>query len=214
LRTPAADVARAFGLRELPLFEPRYNIAPSQAVLAVRQPADAEDRQAVWLKWGLVPSWAKDPKIGNRLINARGDTVAEKPSFRTAFRRRRCLVPADGFYEWQRVGSHKEPYHIYMADGRPFALAGLWEHWEGDGETIESCTLVTTEANAKVAELHDRMPVILDPADYDLWLDPAVQDPAAVTPLLRPFPPEQMAFHAVSTWVNNPAHEGVAPAPA
>jgi putative SOS response-associated peptidase YedK len=207
LRTPAREVAEAFGLAELPLFPPRYNIAPTQPLLAVRRMASADGRQATWLKWGLVPSWAQDPSIGSRMINARGETAAEKPSFRTALARRRCLVPADGFYEWRREGKARKPCYVRLADGRPFALAGLWEHWERAGQAIDSCTLLTTEANELMAGVHDRMPVILDPSDYDLWLDPAVQDAARVAPLLRPFPSERMTAYPVSTWVNSPTHE-------
>jgi putative SOS response-associated peptidase YedK len=165
---------------ELPLFGPRYNIAPTQEILAIR-PADGR-RVATMLRWGLVPSWAKDIKSGAPLINARADTLANKPTFRTAFRKRRCLIPADGFYEWQKVSNQKQPSYVHRADNRPFVFAGLWERWDG-GPVIDSCTIVTTDANKALCNLHDRTPVILAPSDYGLWLDPDVQDPAALSHL-------------------------------
>ena len=153
-------------------------------------PAQAEpQRQFVLLHWGLVPSWAKDPAIGNRMINARAETVADKPSFRRALRRRRCLIVADGFYEWQKVGKRRQPMFIHMRDDRPLAFAGLWEAWEGaDHSALESCTILTTAANDLVRPIHDRMPVIVAPEDYGRWLDPAVQKPEPILPLLRPLP--------------------------
>jgi putative SOS response-associated peptidase YedK len=169
--------------------------------------------QRAWtpVRWGLIPSWAKDAKIGNKLINARGETVAEKPSFRSAFRKRRCLIPADGFYEWKKLDGGKQPHFIHLRDEEPFAFAGLWEHWTNpdDGEVIESCTIVTTEANALMRTLHDRMPVILPPADYDRWLDPATQDVEGLKELLRPYSSEEMTAYPISAYVNNPRHEGV-----
>ena len=165
-------------------------------------------RELVALRWGLIPGWAKDPAIGNRMINARAETVAEKPAYRAAFRRRRCLVPADGFYEWQRIGRRKQPYFIHMRDDGPFALAGLWESWEGpDNSLIESFTVVTTEPNRVVEPIHNRMPVILDQSDYDLWLDSATEDAQVLAPLLVPYPAESMESYPVSSQVNNPAHE-------
>jgi len=162
----------------------------------------------VWLRWGLIPSWASDPAIGNRMINARAETAPDKPAFRAAFRRRRCLVAADGFYEWQRSGRGKQPYFFRTRDDRLFAFAGLWESWEGaDHLAIESCTILTTEAGEPVLPIHDRMPVILAPGDYDRWLDPAVQRPDALRPLLRPYPPEAMMGSAVGPHVNNPIHD-------
>ena len=155
-----------------------------------------------------MPSWADDPAIGNRMINARAETAADKPSFRTAMRRRRCLVVADGFYEWQRLGKRRQPMFIHMRDDRPFAFAGLWESWEGaDHSALESCTILTTEANELVRPIHDRMPVIVAPEDYGRWLDPAVQKPEPILPLLRPYPSEPMETYAVSTWVNSPARD-------
>jgi putative SOS response-associated peptidase YedK len=150
--------------------KPNYNVAPTQTVLAVRQSADSGPEPR-WLRWGLVPSWATDPKIGSKLINARADTVATKPSFRAAFKKRRCLILADGFFEWKKTGTKtKQPYHLHLTDRRPFCFAGLWEDWDRDGLRIESCTLITTDANKTVQEVHNRMPVIIAPEDYGTWL--------------------------------------------
>jgi putative SOS response-associated peptidase YedK len=210
LKTPGKLVADLFGLAEEPSLFPRYNIAPTQPVPVIRvlrANPDTKQRELVPLRWGLVPSWADDPAIGNRLINARSETVSSKPSFRGAFRHRRCLVPADGFYEWKKEGSKKQPVYIRKKDGQPFAFAGLWEEWEREGEVIESCTIITTAANDLMAEFHDRMPVILEPKDYGLWLDPGVQDPKLLEPLLRPFPSGEMEVYPVSRLVNDPRHE-------
>src|SRR5207245_756915 len=144
------------------------------------------------LRWGLVPSWADDPDIGYRMINARAETVADKPAFRAAFRQRRCLLLADGFYEWKPVGKHKQPYHFRLRDGKPFAFAGLWEHWEGDDKRIESFTILTTTANEVVKPVHERMPVLLAPKDFERWLDPKKAGGPALLELLRPYPPELM----------------------
>ncbi len=208
LSTPAETLAEIFELTETPQLPPRYNIAPTDAVATVRLPAEDTERELALLRWGLIPPWAKDPAVGSRMINARAETVATNPAFRSAFRRRRCLIPSTGFYEWQRVERRKQPFYIRMRDGLPFAFAGLWEHWEGpDGAAIESCTLITTEPSDLVRPVHDRMPVILDPKDYELWLDPSVQTPDRLQPLLRPYPSEQMVAYPVSPWVNNPAHD-------
>ena len=201
LRAPASVIAEQFSLFEVPTLKPRFNIAPTQPVPVVRmtpQPAEPQ-RQFVFLHWGLVPSWATDPAIGNRMINARAETAADKPSFRTALRRRRCLIVADGFYEWQTVGKRRQPMFIHRRDDRPLAFAGLWESWEGaDHSALESCTILTTAANDLVRPIHDRMPVIVDPEDYGRWLDPAVQQPEPILPLLRPYPSEPMEAYAVS----------------
>jgi len=210
LRAPASVVAGQFALFELPPLAPRFNIAPSQPIAVVRLgPGGAEPpRELVWLRWGLVPSWAKDPAIGNRMINARAETAAEKPAFRAALKRRRCLVAADGFYEWQNRGSgrRKQPYFIHRKDDRPFAFAGLWESWEGaDHSYLETCTLLTTSANDLMQPIHDRMPVILAPESYDTWLDVSSADAA---PLLRPYPSEPLQADPVGTYVNRPGNEG------
>ena len=208
---PEQALTVQFNMPAIPGLKPRYNIAPSQPVLAVRPAPKGGDREAVLLTWGLVPFWAKDPAIGARLINARAETVAEKPAFRAAFRRRRCLVLADGFYEWQRpVGGQegRQPYYVRLREGRPFAFAGLWEHWEGaDGSVIESCTLLTTAANDLLRAVHNRMPVILSPPNYDLWLDTTAQAGDRLKSLLHPYPPEEMEAYAVSRWVNNPRND-------
>jgi putative SOS response-associated peptidase YedK len=207
LRKPAKQIAEAFAVsNELPL-EAHFNIAPTQTVAAIRVDPQDQQRHLTMLRWGLVPAWADDPAIGNRTINARSETVATKPSFRTAFRRRRCLIPADGFYEWQKQGTKKQPYLIGVGDGDLFAFARLWEEWERQGELIESCTILMTEANQLMRPIHERMPVILCPADYDLWLDPQTQDSSKVQPLLRPYPETGMFAWPVSSWVNNARHD-------
>jgi putative SOS response-associated peptidase YedK len=197
-----------FGLSDPPVWAPRYNIAPTQPVAAVLAPPDQPHRQFRLLQWGLIPSWAKAPGMGADLINARAETAAAKPAFRRAFRRRRCLVIADGFYEWGRQGRTKQPFYIRLRDGRPLAFAGLWEHWEGpEGQAIDSCTLLTTLPNDMIRTFHHRMPVILGPEVYPVWLDPAIQEPDRVQPLLRPYPPEAMTAYPVSPRVNNPAND-------
>jgi putative SOS response-associated peptidase YedK len=207
LSDPDADLAVQFNLPEIPDLKPRYNIAPTQPVAAVRVAADGANREMVMLHWGLVPFWAKDPAIGSRMINARSETVAEKPAFRAAFRRRRCLVVADGFYEWQKQNGGKQPYYIRMRAAQPFAFAGLWEHWEGDTDSIESCTLLTTEPNELVRPLHNRMPVIVRPDDYALWLDPDVQALERLQSLLGPYSSDEMDAYPVSRWVNRPHND-------
>lgn len=188
-------------------FRPRYNIAPTQDVAIVRTGEDGE-REWVDVRWGLIPSWAKDEKMAARMINARGETVHEKPSFRAAFKRRRCVIPADGFYEWRKVADGKQPFHISLDDGEPFVFAGLWERWDkGDGPPLETCTIITTEANGLLCELHDRMPVILSPPDYDVWLDPALEDPQMLLPLVDAYPGDQMQFRPVSRTVNSPKND-------
>ena len=205
LHTEPGTIAAQFALFDLRPFEPRYNIAPTQNVPVVRLAQDVAvpARRLDWLRWGLVPGWADDPSIGNRMINARADKAAEKPAFRAAFRHRRCLVVADGFYEWHTVGRRKQPYYIQLRDGRPFAFAGLWEVWEGSANSsLETCTLLTTDANELLRPIHDRMPVILPESAYELWLDPAVQEPDRLKPLLVPYPSEEMSLCPVSSRVN------------
>ncbi len=208
LSTPAQTLQKLFDLPEVRELTPRYNIAPSEMLATVRLPEGKPSRELALLRWGLIPPWADDPDVGNRMINARAETVATSPAFRGAFRRRRCLVPADGFYEWQRQGRQKQPFYLHMRDGSPFAFAGLWEHWKGpEGQVIESCTLITTEPSDLVRPVHNRMPVILAPDDYALWLDPGVQDVEALKALLRPYPPVQMEAYPVSQMVNSPAND-------
>ena len=210
-------LSREFGVSGIPPLSPRYNIAPSQAVAAVRTASAGTGRELALLRWGLIPSWSKDPAIGNRLINARAETVREKPSFRNAFRRHRCLIPANGFYEWQRLERGKQPYFVRMRDERLFAFAGLWDRWESpDKGVIESCTILTTVANAVLSTIHDRMPVILPRAEYARWLDPALQNTDSLAPLLVPFPAEEMLAFPVSPRVNIPTvddQECMAPLP-
>lgn len=221
LRTPMTVLIEHFQLdvdtaRQLALFEPRYNIAPTQQVLIVRADANSGLREPAMLRWGLIPSWSKEPQSGPPMINARGESIAEKPSFRTAARRRRCLIPADGLYEWQKSGpgsTKKQPYYIHYSDHRPFAFAGLWEEWTAKDApaseqlSIESCTIVTTTASQALAELHDRMPVILEPSDYALWLDPTVQDAAKVQHLVEPNDDPAIIFEPISTHVNKVAND-------
>ena len=200
-----ALLAKALGLDSFLQLDPSYNVAPSQMVACLRTRPETHQVEYIPLQWGLVPGWAKDPKIGYRMINARAETVAEKPSFRKAFARQRCLVLADGFYEWKREGKSKQPYYIHFRDNRPFAFAGLWERWDKGGETpLESCALITTGPNELMKPIHDRMPVILDPQHYPLWLDSDEHDRAALLPLLQPFSEEDMEAYPVSTLVNNP----------
>ena len=210
-------LSKEFGVSGVPPLSPRYNIAPSQPIAAVRAPHTGAGRELALLRWGLIPSWSKDPAIGNRLINARAETVQEKPSFRNAFRRHRCLIPTNGFYEWQRQERGKQPYFVRMRDGRVFAFAGLWDRWESpDDGVIETCAILTTAANAVLAPIHGRMPVILPQAEYARWLDPALKDPDSLSPLLVPFPPEEMLAIPVSPRVNAPSTDDekcIAPLP-
>jgi putative SOS response-associated peptidase YedK len=185
----------------LPLLEARYNIAPSQTVPIVR--AAQTGLECALVKWGLIPSWATDAKIGYKLISARSETAASKPSFRAAFMARRCLIPVDGFYEWKLIDGKKQPYLIGVGEGQPFAFAGLWETWLHEGKTIESCTILTTEANERLRPLHERMPVIVPKEDHGLWLDTSVKDAALLQPLLRPYPAESTSYYPVSPLVNS-----------
>ena len=267
LTTTSDQLALLFDLDKsaVPDLSPRFNIAPTQAVLAVRvasnagarragpsgsgsesesgsrsesvatdgsgpsedssigskpapdqnlgetvAPASSPSTELAWLRWGLVPFWAKDLSISSRLINARSETVDQKPSFRAAFKRRRCLIPISGFYEWRKFDDGKQPHLIRMKDGAPFALAGLWEHWTSpDGSEVESCTLLTTEANDFMQPLHHRMPVILDPEDFDLWLDPEIQHAELLRPLFTPYADDRMDDYPVSTHVNSPRNDDV-----
>lgn len=182
---------------------PNYNTAPGQPVLAVRQ-RDAH-REAVLLRWGLIPTWAKDKAVGYRMINARAEGIADKPAFRQPFRHRRCLIPADGFYEWRQENGRKQPYYIHRTDGRPMVFAGLWSRWHGS-EIIESCAIITGRPNAVVAPIHDRMPIILEPADYAAWLES--DNPLLLQQLLQPLPAELLEAYPVGLAVNRPANGG------
>jgi len=199
-------IALQFGLALPPEAPARYNIAPTLPVLVVRAAAAA--REAARVRWGLIPRWAKDAAIGAKLNNARAETVAEKPSFRDAFRRRRCLIPASGFYEWKREGALKQPYYVHPAQGELLAFAGLWESWAGPEGVVETCAIVTTDANAAMQPIHDRMPVIVAPADYARWLDCSATH--GVSDLLKPCDPETIAIRRVSRAVNNARNENAA----
>src|SRR4051812_45876796 len=198
--TLARELAEAFGV-DFPDVPPSFNVAPTQSVLAVRIKGDR--REGALLRWGLVPAWAKDLSIGAQCINARAETVATKPAFRAAYKKRRCLVVADGYYEWKPAGKRKQPCLFRLKGREPFAFAGLWEHWERDGQAVETCALLTTEPNDLQRPIHDRMPVVLSPEAREVWLDPAVE-PDALAGLLGPFPAERMECYPVSTDVGNP----------
>lgn len=205
--SPHEAVQDVFGVEFPAPLEPRYNIAPSLFVIALR--AGSGGFAPAMLKWGLVPSWAKDPAIGNRMINARAETVHEKPSFRAAFKRRRCVILADGFYEWRREGDRKTPYFIAMQDRQPFAMAGLWEHWQGgEGTELETCAIITTAANDVMQPLHDRMPVILSPDNAARWCGRDGDDRDAAQALLGTNDNDGIIYWPVSTVVNNPRNDG------
>jgi putative SOS response-associated peptidase YedK len=203
-----AEVQETFSPYTFPqTFAPRFNIAPTQPVLAI--PND-DQNTADFFVWGLIPMWAKDPAIGNKMINARGETLEEKPAFRSSLKYKRCLILADGFYEWK--GSEgkkvKTPFFIHMKDRKPFAFAGLWDSWSSpDGSLVKSCTIITTEPNELTGIIHNRMPVILHPRDYAKWLDPSPQTPDQLKPLIKPFPADLMDAYPVSTLVNTPAND-------
>ncbi len=203
---PDRVLAKEFGVSDFPPRSPRYNIAPSQPIAAVRAVPVGSGRELALLRWGLIPSWSKDPAIANHLINARAETANQKPSFRNAFRRHRCLIPVSGFYEWLRWERGKQPYFVRMRDGHPFAFAGLWDRWESPDEgVVETCAILTTAANDVLAPIHDRMPVILPPMEYARWLDPSLKDTDSLAPLLVPFPPEDMVAFPVNPRVNAPS---------
>lgn len=219
LTTPQQELARYFAIHSdpmdpMPLFRPRYNIAPTQDVATIRISRERGWRELAAMHWGLIPSWSEDPTSGNRMINARSETIATKPSFRVALKCRRCIIPASGFYEWKKQGKTKQPYYIERVDKAPLAFAGLWEHWKSTARSndreIESCTIITTEANVMMRELHDRMPVILAPGDFDVWLDPSIQDVQSIQHLLTCLPDDALTAYAVSMHVNNPKHDDAA----
>ena len=209
LKADLDDVQRRFEFIANELtYSPRYNIAPTQPVLAV---TNGGSGGASYMRWGLTPSWAKDVSVGNRLINARAETVARRNSFRTALIHRRCLVLADGFYEWQRMGNAKRPMRVVMKSGEPFAFAGLWDSWrDPQGEVVRSCTIITTEANELLRPIHDRMPVILPREMESFWLDHDVDDPVVLSDVLVPYPAESMDVFEVSALVNRVTNDGPA----
>ncbi len=214
LRTPEKTLASMFDGLRFPDLKPRYNIAPTQDVVCIRQ-TELGDNEVAMLRWGLVPFWAKDIKMGARMINARSETAASKPSFRAAFQRRRCLVLADGFYEWKKVGQEKQPFYVTQNGDAPFCMAGLWESWRpnqsdkrDEGKHFETCTILTTAANSMMASLHDRMPVILPEDRYDLWLDREFKDRQRLEGLLVPTDGQQLQMRPVSKLVNKVINDG------
>jgi putative SOS response-associated peptidase YedK len=211
LTASPADLREAFGLDDVPAFEAHYNVPPSRPVGVVRVIRGSTRRTLDALRWGLVPTWAKDAKIANKLALARAETVTTTGAFRDSIRWRRCLVAVDGFYEWQRQGKGpSSPFFIRREDRRPFALAGLWSRWVSpDGEVIESCAIVTQAARPPVEAIHDRMPLVLEPGAWDAWLDPQLTDPDALEALLSPRTPELVAYR-VSPYVNDPRHDDAA----
>jgi putative SOS response-associated peptidase YedK len=217
LRARQEEVAEHFEIDAMPELVSRYNIAPGQSIATVRA-TESGERLCEFRSWGLVPRWAKTPSIGNRMVNARAETVAEKPAFRAAFSRQRCLIPADGFYEWAGRSTPKQPYLITRVDDGLFAFAGLWEEWVGEeGRAIHSCSIVTTSANRTLEPIHPRMPVILAPADYPAWLDSCARDTAHRNELMAPCPESWLRLQPVGLRVNDTSHddpECSAPAPA
>ncbi len=206
ITTAPEAIRRLFGYPEQPNFPPRYNVAPTQPIPIVR--LDGGERHFALVRWGLIPSWVKDPRTFSLLINARGESVVDKPAFRAAMKRRRCLVPADGFYEWKRVGAGKQPYFIRLKSGQPMAFAGLWETWTGpNGEEMETAAIVTTSANRTLAPIHDRMPVILPPEQFDFWLDCAEVDAKTAAALIMPARDGLLEAYPVSTAVNRIAND-------
>lgn len=213
LTVPFREIVRLYNLTNSVNLPARYNIAPTQDVLAVIDEPETKQRRGEMMRWGLVPFWAKDTKVGYSLINARAETVATKPAFREAFKKRRCIIPVDAFYEWQPTGgTRKQPYAIVMKDRSPFGFAGLWEQWtyKASGEVIRSCTIIVTEANALCAPIHDRMPVILDPKDYARWLGEEPATPGALAALLKPYPAEQMACFKIGPRIGNVKNDDAA----
>jgi putative SOS response-associated peptidase YedK len=204
LTASSQQILDHFQLKRISHYEVSFNIPPGQQILNVVQ-LDNGSRKGVYLHWGLIPSWSKDSKIAHRLINARAETLKEKPSFRAAYKKRRCLIPATGFFEWQQTENGKQPYHIHHPDNSLFAFAGLWEHWEHEKETIYSCTIITTNANKFMQPIHQRMPVIIAPDDYHAWLVKKTPINTLET-ILTADAYQQMQLTPISTRVNNPAH--------
>lgn len=213
LSTPGEVISELFGVEPPEGLSPRYNIAPTQESPVIRVEDPDQGRVCDFLRWGLVPFWADDPSIGNRMINARAETAAKKPAFRASFKKRRCLVLADGFYEWKKEGGVKVPYWIHLPERKPFAFAGLWSRWDKDPEALEgegpleTFTILTTEAHSRIQDLHDRMPVILRREDFDPWLDPEMDDKERLTGMLGNDSGRYLEFHAVSRRVNSPQND-------
>ncbi|MCD8485998.1 MAG: SOS response-associated peptidase [Desertifilum sp.] len=204
-------IAQQFNLSQVPDSQPRYNIAPSQNIATLVKSKEIPEKQFQWMRWGLVPSWAKDIKIGYKLINARVETVTEKPSFRSAIKQRRCLILADGFYEWQKQGKQKQPYYFQLESGDVFAFAGLWETWNSpEDERVISCTILTTAADAVVSPIHERMPIIVPSQHYQAWLDPEITTPQDILPLLSEGDRDRLQAKPASTMVNNPKYDSPA----
>lgn len=201
-------LAQIFGVAAAKDIKPRYNISPTQQVPVVRTSPEDNTRHINLLKWGLIPSWSKDPFIGNHMINARSETVDLKPAFRSALKHRRCIVPASGFYEWRAVEGKKHPLYITLKDNSLIMFAGIWDHWKNpEGAVIESFSILTTSSNELIKPLHDRMPVILDPQYKDIWLDSELADPEQLKPLFKPYPSGQMEMYPVSDLVNSPKND-------
>lgn len=208
INIPLDVFIKFFGLKDVSDFPPHYNVTPTQPVPVIREVSDGS-RQLTMMRWGLVPTWAKE--VGEGLINARSETAAEKPSFRHALRQRRCIIPSSGFYEWAKVDGKKVPHYVRMTDGSPMPFAGLWESWRSpEGQALETCTILTTTANATVAPIHDRMPVILHPDEFGLWLDRQVHEVEKLVPLFTPYPSDRLTAYPVSSLVNSPANDSPA----
>lgn len=204
LESAPEQLMKVYRLSSPPDISPRYNISPSQKVAVVRQ-HNSGDRELSLLQWGLIPSWSKDPTIGYKMINARSETVHEKPSFKQAFHSRRCIIPASGFYEWEKSGKDKIPHYIHLREGNVMSLAGLWERWKSpDGVELQTCTILTTSANSLIKKLHDRMPVILHREEFDLWLNKDVDDVKQLSELFHPYPSDQLTEYVVDKEVNSP----------
>ena len=207
LQTPEEKIRQTFHLmatRQLGL-SPRYNIAPSEEIPIIRNTDSFPDLHLA--KWGLVPHWSKEPATRYSTINARIETVADKPAYRSAFKHRRCLIPADGFFEWKRVNNHKIPHYVRMQNHHLFAFAGIWDRWEGNGQVLDSCSIIVMPANSVMKPLHERMPAIIAPAHYDLWLDARITEKDEIMGMLNAAPASQLIFYPVSQWVNTPAND-------
>jgi putative SOS response-associated peptidase YedK len=207
LENTPEQLMKVYRLSSRPDLSPRYNIAPSQQIAIVRQ-QNGGDRELVMMQWGLIPSWAKDPAIGYKMINARSETAHEKPSFKQALRSRRCIVPVSGFYEWEKKGKEKIPHYIHLRDGDIMSLAGLWETWKSpEGERLETCAILTTAANSLLKPLHDRMPVVLHNEEFNLWFNRDVDDINLLAELFHSYPSDRLEEHIVSKGVNSPSND-------